>query len=66
MNPAQGMIGNAELSGIVGHNHCVAHQAVVAHRTPEGSLAELAHQGAVEDIQTKLHQVIIPGHLRGK
>ena len=41
-------------------------QAVVAHRTPQGSLGDLPHQGAVEDVQAQPDQVIIPRHLRGK
>lgn len=59
MNPAQGMIGDAELSGIVGHDHRVAHQSMVAHRAPEGRVGDLAHQGAVEDIQAQPDQMII-------
>ena len=51
MNPTQGMIGNAELSGIIGHDHCVVHQSIMAQRAPQGSLAELAHQDAIEDVQ---------------
>ena len=50
MNPTQGMIGDAELSGIVGHDPCVAHQSLVTHLAPEGNLGNLAHQGAVEAI----------------
>ena len=53
MNPTQGMIGDAELSGIVGHDPCVAHQSLVTHLAPEGNLGDLAHQGAVEDIQAQ-------------
>jgi hypothetical protein len=37
VNPAQGMIGDAELSGIVGHDHRVAHQSVMAHRAPKAA-----------------------------
>ena len=40
MNPAQGMLGNPELAGIVGHNDGGLHQPVMPDRPPGGSFVQ--------------------------
>jgi hypothetical protein len=59
MNPAQGVVGDAELAGVVGDEDRVAHQSLRPNRAPQRALGQGAHQIAVEDVDAqagRMHQ----------
>ncbi|MBB3610241.1 hypothetical protein [Rhizobium sp. BK602] len=44
MNPAQRVIPDVELAGVVGHDHRAAHQAVMTDRTPSVPICVIAKE----------------------
>jgi hypothetical protein len=57
MHPAQGMIGDAELTGVVADNDRIPHQSLCRRRASQRALAEDAHQLAVEHVDGKAGQM---------
>ena len=66
VDPAQRMGADAELSGIVGHDHCIADQAMMADGTPDAGLGKWADDVPVEDIDAILSQIAKKRNLIGK
>jgi len=58
MDPAQGVVGNTELAGVVGNDHCSAQQAMVSDGAPDGGFREKAHELPVENIDALAYQVL--------
>lgn len=52
MDPTQRMIADAELAGIVGNDHRVAHQTVVTDGVPKAGFSEYANVMPIKDIDT--------------
>ena len=63
MNPAQGMLGNAELASIVGDHDRGLHQPVMPERTPGGGFVQRLQQRPVEDVDRAPQQMLPPLHL---
>lgn len=63
MNPAQRVIADVELAGVVGHDHRAAHQSVMTDRTPKPGFGKRADLLSVEDIDTLVGQMRHEWHL---
>ncbi|MGO7623852.1 hypothetical protein ACC687_37230, partial [Rhizobium ruizarguesonis] len=57
MDPTQCMIADTELSGIVGHDHRICHQAVMADGAPKPCFGKGGDLLAVENIDTFVSQM---------
>ncbi|WP_235818165.1 hypothetical protein [Brucella thiophenivorans] len=66
MHPAQRMIANPELAGVVGDNDGIAQQAVVANRTPDARFRDDPNHVLIEDVDTFSRQVFQKGNLVAK
>ncbi len=63
MDPTQRVIADAELAGVVGHDHYVAHQTMMADRTPKSGFSKRANILPIEDIDTLAGQMRHERHL---
>lgn len=66
MNPAQGVVADPELAGIVGDDHGVAKKTVMANGTPDAGFREHTDRLPVEDVDTLAGQVFEEWHLVAK
>ena len=66
MRPAQGVVGDGELAGVIADHDRVAHQSLRAHRDPQRALAESSHQLAVEHVDGQAGQMHEPGLFAGE
>ncbi len=63
MDPAQRVIADAELAGIIGHDDRVADQAMMADRTPDAGFGERADLFLVEDVDPLAREIMKEGNL---
>ncbi|EJC77956.1 hypothetical protein Rleg10DRAFT_6683 [Rhizobium leguminosarum bv. trifolii WSM2012] len=61
VDPAQRMGADAELSGIVGHDHRIADQAMMADSAPDAGLGKRADYFLVEDVDAIGGQILENG-----
>ncbi|WP_261330486.1 hypothetical protein [Rhizobium leguminosarum] len=66
VDPAQRMGADAELSGIVGHDHRIADQTMMADGAPDAGLGKRADYFLVEDVDTIGGQILEKRNLIGK
>jgi hypothetical protein len=66
VDPAQRMGADAELSGIVGYDHRIADQTVMADGAPDAGLGKRADYVLVEDVDTIGGQILEKRNLIGK
>jgi hypothetical protein len=66
MDPTQGMSADTKLPGIVGDDHRVSNEAMMANGTPYAGLCKWPKRFRVEDVDTMLGEMLEEGHLIGK